>query len=127
VRVSELFGRLPPRFTYTITLKGTPPVKVRNLLNGLKTGEDFDPQKIEGWFSELKLGRIERIDPKGGPQMFYKDGFSIFLRPSGNEPATRIYVEASSEEKAEEIAEKVAGVVSKSIAMMVIDYGAPNR
>ncbi len=45
------------------------------------------------------------------------DDGRVLLRPSGTEPLVRVMVEATSQERAEEIAERLAGVVRSQLAL----------
>jgi phosphoglucosamine mutase len=45
------------------------------------------------------------------------DDGRVLLRPSGTEPLVRVMVEATSQERAEEIAERLAGVVRQQLSL----------
>jgi len=69
------------------------------------------PHELKPLALELLRARFEHMEPLtiDGVRVWYEDGSSVLMRPSGTEPIFRIYAEARSEERIKEVlAEHVA-------------------
>lgn len=92
--LASLVAKLPRRFTATDRLQGVEPEASVAFLSMLVNSADrraafFDTQPME-----------TKIDLTDGMRLTYADGSVIHLRPSGNAPEFRCYVEAESPERA---------------------------
>jgi alpha-D-glucose phosphate-specific phosphoglucomutase len=56
-----------------------------------------------GEISEFAGGKLAKIEKKDGTRLDFADGGWLLLRPSGTEPVVRVYAEAPSQERAEEL------------------------
>lgn len=95
--ISDLLGSLPPRFTMSDRLKNFPTEKGRQLVQKFS-----DISFAEEVFGKLS-GKIVATDSTDGWRMTFDSGEVIHLRPSGNAPELRCYVEADSFQRAEEL------------------------
>jgi phosphomannomutase len=95
VRVSALALGLPQRFTESDRLPEFPSElsarKISELLAGGKAA-------IQRTFPEL--GELAELNQVDGLRMTFQSGEVLHVRPSGNAPELRCYVEADSEERA---------------------------
>jgi phosphomannomutase len=97
--VSDLFDRLPRRFSKAALLKDFPRATSMKIL------ERLTPETIGRFFE----GQLERIDLTDGVRMIFSNGDVAHVRPSGNADELRIYAVADTQERADAIAE--AGVM----------------
>lgn len=118
-KVSETFAALPARFTGGGLLDVTEDqaVKVRNL------GSDLElVQRIaNNVFADTSFGEAT-LDTTDGLRMVFQNGEVIHLRASGNAPQVRVYTNASSQERADELtAEALAnqGFIVKMLSQIV--------
>ncbi|MDD9923113.1 MAG: phosphomannomutase, partial [Boseongicola sp.] len=93
--VSELVASLPMRRTATDRLKDVPreasDTLVRSILGGDTSALPDD------------LGDIQNIDQTDGVRMLFETGTIVTIRPSGNAPELRCYVEADTEAEASRV------------------------
>ena len=66
--------------------------------------KDLDPQEILKKLTEIFAK--EKIDTQDGLKIIYNDGW-VHIRPSNTEPIMRVYAEAVTKEKAQELAKTV--------------------
>ena len=95
VAVSGLAALLPPRYTASDRLKEFPTAIAQQRIAGLTSG---GPAAIEAAFSQL--GPVRETDQTDGLRIGFAAGDIVHLRPSGNAPELRCYVEADSEQRA---------------------------
>jgi phosphomannomutase len=100
VTLSELFGRLPARFTSATIVREFP----RSA--GAKLVAEMRPADLEPIF-----GPVERTDQTDGLRIYFRGGDVIHLRPSGNADEFRIYACADTPERARQIAARGADFV----------------
>ncbi|MBC8945608.1 phosphomannomutase [Xenorhabdus indica] len=96
--ISSLVNALPSRYTHSDRLKEFPTILSKELLNkGIK-----DPKQL---LTLLGLGnhQILHINLTDGLRMTLSNNTIVHLRPSGNAPELRCYVEADDINKAKEI------------------------
>ncbi|WP_031514062.1 phosphoglucomutase/phosphomannomutase family protein [Desulfofalx alkaliphila] len=91
--VADKFGQL---YSRRLDIHTTPEDKIR-VLQQLKT---LEPERVAG---QQVVGRIT-ID---GTKLLLADGSWVLIRPSGTEPLFRIYAEAQSIERVEEIQQEL--------------------
>ena len=95
VRVSELPGSLPARYTASDRLQSFSAENSRALLAELRAGIDAGETVFGGLY-----GRVSGIDQTDGLRIFFANNAIVHLRPSGNAPELRCYAEADSSQKA---------------------------
>ena len=105
--VEDLFRSLPKRFTASDRVKEFPTEKSR-----AKVAEIAERNLGETYFGKL-AGKIVSTDMTDGYRMTFDSGDMIHLRPSGNAPELRCYVECDSAARAEELKEKVLAVMQE--------------
>lgn len=105
--MEDLFKSLPKRFTASDRIKEFPTEKSR-----AKVAEIAERNLGETYFGHL-AGKIVSTDMTDGYRMTFDSGDIIHLRPSGNAPELRCYVECDSAARAEELKEKVLAVMQE--------------
>jgi len=95
--LSRLGALLPPRFTASDRLKEFPTEQSRQRIAALRNGEEvariFEPH----------FGELAASDETDGLRLTFANAEVVHLRPSGNAPELRCYVEAASEARAAEM------------------------
>jgi len=96
--LAALVAELPPRYTMSDRLVEMPTARSQAKLAVLRA----DPVKgAEALGFVSACGKLERVDETDGLRMSFASGDIIHLRPSGNAPELRVYVEADSIARAE--------------------------
>lgn len=103
--VEDLFKSLPKRFTASDRVKEFPTEKSQK-----KVAEIIERNLGEACFGKFS-GKIVSTDMTDGYRMTFDRGDIIHLRPSGNAPELRCYVECDTAARAEELKEKVLSVM----------------
>ena len=94
VSLSEMMKTLPQRFTVSDRLKGVATdISRRHIAN---LAQD------SSWF-ESNFGKLAHVNETDGFRMTFASDVVVHLRPSGNAPELRCYVEASSVQQAEDV------------------------
>lgn len=86
---------------YTRTDLHPPQEKMHAIISQLQSFKD----------EEFAGGRIVGIVRKDGTRLDFEDGSWLLLRPSGTEPVVRVYAEAESQERAQELVNKGVALV----------------
>jgi len=92
--ISQLMQTLPQRFTASDRLQGIATETSQKLLADLR--QDM------GWL-EAEFGKVKNTDDTDGLRITFTSEEVVHLRPSGNAPELRCYIEAASEVRAEEM------------------------
>jgi phosphomannomutase len=100
VPVTELFARLPQRFSRAALLRQFPREKALQIVRELSTAERLGPFFTSGG----GFGTIQRIDQTDGVRIYFSNDEVAHIRPSGNADELRVYVVAGSQERADAIA-----------------------
>ncbi len=103
--VEDLFKSLPRRFTASDRVKNFPTEKGK-----AKVSEIAEKGLGEFYFGKLS-GKIVSTDTTDGFRMTFDSGDIIHLRPSGNAPELRCYVECGSAARAEELKTEVLSMM----------------
>ena len=103
--VEDLFRKLPKRFTASDRVKEFPTEKGK-----AKVAEIAEKKTGEKIFGNL-AGKLVAEDLTDGYRMTFDSGDVIHLRPSGNAPELRCYVECDTPSRAEELKGKVLSVM----------------
>jgi phosphomannomutase len=107
LELSEVFQRLPKRFSRAALLRNFPRDDGKRLTTALGA---LQPSRLEPFFPGF--GRIDRIDLTDGVRIYFENGDVAHFRPSGNADEFRIYAVADSQERANEIVD--AGIAEPS-------------
>lgn len=99
VAVSGLLSGLPHRRTATDRLKDIPREKSSQMVASVLDGDTS--------LLPHGLGDIDHIDTTDGARMTFTSGRILTIRPSGNAPELRCYVEAEAQQVADEILSEV--------------------
>ena len=105
VGVEDLFRKLPKRFTASDRVKEFPSEK------GKAKVEEIATKNLGTSFFGKFAGKVVDADRTDGYRMIFDTGDIIHLRPSGNAPELRCYVECDSPERAEELKVKVLAIM----------------
>jgi len=98
VKLSELPGSLPGRFTASDRLPAFAIEKSRHLLLTLAASDDA----VRDLLGDL-CGQAVETDQTDGLRLFFENGEIVHLRASGNAPELRCYAEAGTQARAEEV------------------------
>lgn len=97
VTMAEINATLPPRFTAADRLVGVETDKSRALIARLYADQTTQETLLAPY------GAIADIDDTDGFRATFGDGLIIHLRPSGNAPECRVYVEAADQTRADDV------------------------
>ena len=107
VRLADLDAMLPQRFTRSDRLVNRPTQRSRTFLAGLD---------VRARNSILQgIGAVRETDETDGLRMTLDTDEVVHLRPSGNAPEFRIYVEAADETRAGELLEEVRDRLAREL------------
>lgn len=98
--LAGLLETLPPRFTVSDRLKDITTDQSQARLALLR--QDVPAMSGALGFVEA-CGPVATVDETDGIRMTFERGDIIHLRPSGNAPELRVYVESATSERAEEL------------------------
>lgn len=102
--VSELFAKLPNRFTQAGLIDNFDNEVSGTIIETLGANDDGARALIEKVFTgESGFGSVGTIDATDGVRITFDNGDVAHLRPSGNAPQLRIYSNADSQARADEI------------------------
>lgn len=108
--VSELIDREPPRFTAADRIEGIPTERSAALVARLAT---------EGQAARELLAAVgeapDRAETVDGLRLVCASGSVVHLRPSGNAPELRVYVEAGSDSRAKMLLGAVRSEVARRV------------
>jgi phosphomannomutase len=97
--LSALVAELPPRYTFSDLIRGFPQEEGKELAAVFSKKEE----NLSRLFLEPIAGRIVARDSTDGARLTLENDDIVHFRPSGNAPEFRIYTEASTENRAEEL------------------------
>lgn len=98
--LKQLLRTLPPRFTLSDRLPEMPTAQSKAKLEELRNAPHTEVEKLG--FTQA-CGVLQAIDETDGLRMTFASNEVLHLRPSGNAPELRLYVEAESEQRAQEL------------------------
>ena len=104
VPVTELFARLPNRYSKAGLLDNFDPAISQALLQRLSSSAADVPAALAPFFTPADgFGAITELNYIDGVRIFFENGDIAHVRPSGNAPQLRMYVCADTPERADEI------------------------
>ncbi|GAN65940.1 phosphoglucosamine mutase [Acetobacter orientalis NRIC 0481] len=96
----KLIKTLPPRFTLSDRLAEMPTIQSKTKLEVLRKSPHTEAEKL-GFIQAC--GALQAIDETDGLRMTFASNEVLHLRPSGNAPELRLYVEAANKPRAQEL------------------------
>jgi phosphomannomutase len=100
IPVTELFARLPKRYSRAALLKKFPRPIAQRIIATLTT-----PDRLAEFFPPaLGFASIVKLDHTDGTRIYFANGDVAHVRPSGNADELRIYAVADTQSRADEIA-----------------------
>jgi len=108
--IAELNATLPARFTAADRLVGVATDKSRALIDALFSGAPVQATLFE------PFGPTMHVDDTDGYRATFGDGLIIHLRPSGNAPECRVYVEADTAQRAQDVLSDMLGRVHAELS-----------
>lgn len=114
-KVSEVTDWLPERYTASDRLKNVPSDWSQKFIGQLQ-GNPQEMRELLGPGS----GEIVRVDMTDGLRVTFENTDIVHLRPSGNAPELRCYIEAGSVERARELCEGALGRLQRFIDTLEI-------
>jgi phosphomannomutase len=112
IALSRLVAELPARFTVSGLLRGIASDRGRALVARFEA----EGAALAGRFFGALLGEAEELDFTDGARIRFASGTILHLRPSGNAPEFRCYVEADSPEEAARINEQALAITAAQLA-----------
>lgn len=109
-RLSGLLEDLPKRFTASDRLQDFPTDASRELIARLSADRSQAATLLAP-----DAGAISHVDITDGLRLTFASGDIVHLRPSGNAPELRCYVEADSQQKAESLCAACLARITSSI------------
>lgn len=102
--VSQYFKRFTTSFTQVGLIDNFPVASSQAIIDLLSSNSEDSRRVIEKVFSrENGFGKCQAIDLTDGVRISFDSGDKAHIRPSGNAPQLRIYSNASSQERADQI------------------------
>ena len=111
--LSELSKLFPQRFVHSTSIKGIPTETSAELLQKLSK-KDLPAKELAKNLFGLPA-EVRKFDFTDGARMFLANQEIAHIRPSGNSPEIRVYVEADTLERAQELAEHILEKISKLV------------
>ena len=92
--ISQLTAEFPARFTASDRIKDIPTDVSKQLIADIKASKAKQTELLSAIMQEGKFLEVVYIDETDGLRMTLNNGDIIHLRPSGNAPELRCYVES---------------------------------
>ena len=106
LKVSELFAGLPERYTQAGLIDNFDMATSAKIIEALSGDIDKAMNLINKVFlKDHGFGDVESIDTTDGVRIYFDNGDVAHLRPSGNAPQLRMYSNANTQERADQIVE----------------------
>jgi phosphomannomutase len=96
--LSRLIKSYPERYVWTETVKNFPTEKGQEIINKISKNKQRAKKIAEKLFNFP--AKVSKIDFTDGARMFLVNKEIVHIRPSGNAPELRVYLEAANSEKA---------------------------
>jgi phosphomannomutase len=101
--ISELFASLPRRFTGGGLIDGIPETQIQKFRT-LYSDAAIMKRLADQVFGGSDLGTVAKLDLTDGLRLIFQSGDVVHLRPSSNAPQFRVYSNASSQSRADQLA-----------------------
>jgi phosphomannomutase len=111
ISLSKLVKSFPERYVWTETIKEFPTEISKKIINKISKKKHKAKIIAEKLFN--LPAKISTIDFTDGARMFLTNGEIIHIRPSGNAPELRVYLETVTSKKALELAVKILRKIEK--------------
>lgn len=111
--LSESLKLFPKRFVYSTSIKGVPTETSQDILKKISK-KDLAAKKLAGKLFGLPA-EILKFDFTDGARMILANSEIVHIRPSGNAPEIRVYVEADDLVRAEDLAKQILGNLAKLV------------
>lgn len=108
LKASQLSAELPERYTASDRIPGIATEWSQSMLQRLNEGQ-LQFESLMPW----SLGGIRSVDQTDGYRVDFDTDTIVHLRPSGNAPELRCYVEMNSEQDATELCRRVLNKVEQ--------------
>jgi phosphomannomutase len=95
--ISQLTDNYPDRYTASDRIKDIPTDVSRQLIADIKTSKAKQTELLSAIAQEGEVLEVVSIDETDGLRMTLNSGDIIHLRPSGNAPELRCYVESGDQ------------------------------
>ncbi len=103
-KISELFAALPARFTGGGMIDNVDPSKITRFLEVCQD-EKLTIKIMNQVFADSDLGKFKELDLTDGLRLRFASNDVLHLRPSGNAPQFRVYSNAGSQARANDLVE----------------------
>jgi phosphomannomutase len=110
VPISDLLKALPSRFTASTCIKGVLKGVSTQIINSLEFDKVKQDEFLFAVYGDRSL-KIDVINKTDGLRLTINNKEFIHIRPSGNAPELRVYIETSTMDKSEEL----VGLVIKAL------------
>ena len=110
IPLSALLAELPARAGASGLLREYPTERSAAAIERLRRAT---LPELTAEFAGIEGTEAVRVDDLDGVRIFFADGDTIHLRPSGNAPEFRCYTESGSEERAEELLAKTLAAMAE--------------
>ena len=107
ISISQLTNEYPKRYTASDRVQNTPTEVSHQLITELKNSKTKQAELMSSITQEGEKLEVISIDETDGLRMILSNGDIVHLRPSGNAPELRCYVESLDQYKSDCIVRKV--------------------
>lgn len=105
--ISQLTSEFAPRFTASDRIKDIPTDVSKQLIADLKASKAKQTELLQAIAKQDETLEVVSIDETDGLRMTLNNGDIIHLRPSGNAPELRCYVESKSQNNADKMVDTI--------------------
>ncbi|MEL0622233.1 phosphomannomutase [Marinomonas arenicola] len=105
--IGKLTSEFAPRFTASDRIKDIPTETSKQLIADLKASKAKQAELLDTIAEQSETLEVVSIDETDGLRMSLNNGDIIHLRPSGNAPELRCYVESSDQAHTDSLVEKI--------------------
>jgi phosphomannomutase len=101
--ISTLVSKFEKRFTSSRKVDNFPTEKSKEIINRFYLNNQIVKTKVKEFFKSILDLEITDINTLDGVRVTYENMDVLHIRPSGNAPELRCYVESDSQEKADKL------------------------
>ena len=114
--ISQLTAEFPARFTASDRIKGIPTETSRQLIADIKANQSKRSELFSALAQDGDVPDVVSIDETDGLRMTLNNGDIVHLRPSGNAPELRCYVESDQGHKADIMVQIVLHYIQSALS-----------